>query len=68
MDKKSRAALKAEAMEILKYQGIQRWCVLFLKHNREQRSPWFYSKSRAQQAFDLLTAKYGKNNTVLHLD
>lgn len=68
MNKQSRKHMKANAMKILRFQGIRRWRVLFLVNKRERKSPWFYSHERAQKAFDILTAKYGKRSAIIYVD
>jgi hypothetical protein len=63
-----RRQLRSLAKSRLAFTGISRYCVLYLDHGRERRSPWFYSKPRAQQARESMARRYGNGNTILHVD
>lgn len=39
---------------------MTKFCVLYLDHGREQRSPWFSSRDRARRALAILTRRYGR--------
>jgi len=45
-----------------------RFKVLFLFGGREKESPWIHSTERAQQALELMRAKYGPRNCILYRD
>lgn len=61
-------AMKAAAKKILQFQGIERFCVLYLVNGEEQRSPWFNSKDRARSALALMRGRYGKHNAIIYAD
>ncbi|AVR89773.1 hypothetical protein [Thauera aromatica] len=46
--------------------GIQRFRVLWLRDGKERKSPWFYSKERADQARDAMADKYGR--AIVYVD
>lgn len=48
------------AKQAIAHLGIRRFCVLYLRDGRERSSPWFNSRDRAHQAYDILAAKYGQ--------
>ena len=48
--------------------GPLRVCVLYLVNGKEQRTPWFHSYERANQALRIMAAKYGERNVGLHRD
>jgi hypothetical protein len=37
---------------------MRKYCVLYLKNGREQRSPWFSSAARAARAFEVLNRRF----------
>lgn len=48
--------------------GPLRVCVLYLVNGKEQRTPWFHSYERANQALRIMAAKYGERNVGLLRD
>lgn len=54
-----RKQLKEQAMRILKFQGMRKFCVLYLAPTkRECRSPWFLSRERVEKALAFYRRKY----------
>ncbi|MBA1238718.1 hypothetical protein G7015_09540 [Pseudomonas kunmingensis] len=43
-------------------------CVIYLKDRKEHRTAWFSSQERAQQALEIMQAKYGTKNAIIYLD
>lgn len=39
---------------------MTKFCVLYLGHGREQRSPWFSSRDRAVRALEILQRRHGR--------
>ena len=68
MENQKRKAMKAAAKSVLKFQGIERFLVLYLVNGRERRSPWFYSKERARMALALMRKRYGDRNAIIYVD
>jgi hypothetical protein len=66
LPKARRDVLKADARRLLERRGMQRYRVLYLVGRREHRSPWFASEARAQQALELLKARYGR--AIIYVD
>lgn len=58
----TRRAAKAALRSV----GIQRFRVLWLRDGKERKSPWFYSKERADLARDAMADKYGR--AIVYVD
>lgn len=64
----SRREAKRVGKMALSDQGIQRFCVFYLKGKKEYRTPWFSSKSRAQEALRIMQSKYGDDKAIVFID
>lgn len=45
-----------------------RYCVLYLKDRREQATPWFSTRDRAQRALCVMRARYGAASAIIYAD
>ena len=55
-----RRSIKRLAKESIRHLGIERFIVLFLKDGKEHKTNWFNSRTRANQAREMMANKYGK--------
>lgn len=58
-DKSTRAALRRAAKESLRFTGIQRFLLLFMRDGKEIKGPWFNNLTRAHQAREMMERKHG---------
>lgn len=58
--KEARKAARRAGKAALRFVGIERFRVLWLRDGKECRGPWFYSRERAHQARALMASKYGR--------
>ncbi len=54
------AALRRAGKAALRFVGIERFLVRWLRNGKQCDGPWFYSRERAHQARALMASKYGR--------
>jgi len=57
--KEARKAARRAGKAALRFVGIERFRVLWLRGSKQCEGPWFYSRERAHQARALMASKYG---------
>lgn len=57
---------KRACKEALRYTGISKYCVLWIRDGKERRSPWFHSSERAHRAREMMAQKYGQ--AIVYVD
>lgn len=45
-----------------------KFCVLYLKEQRECCTPWFYTEARARAALGIMLKRYGPNSAIIYRD
>ena len=56
----ARNEARRTAKAVLRFVGIERFKVIWLRDGKERSGPWFYSRERAHQARALMASKYGR--------
>jgi hypothetical protein len=58
--KEARKAARRAGKAALRFAGIERFKVFWLRDGKQCEGPWFYSRERAHQARALMASKYGR--------
>jgi len=56
--KEARKAARRAGKAALRFVGIERFKVFWLRDGKQCEGPWFYSRERAHQARALMASKY----------
>lgn len=60
-----RRQLKRQGKKLLRFIGMTKYKVCYMRDGREEKSPWFLQESHAKKAMDAMVAKYGGPAIIL---